>query len=51
MDWVRYVRSGEVVPSRRSNGFYLNRVMLELLEQNTLAKWVSETNDKKSQKA
>ncbi len=46
MNWIRYVRNDEVALPRRSNGFYLDQVMLELLEQNTLAKWVRETNGK-----
>lgn len=42
---MKFVR-GEHVAVRRSHNFYLDQVMVELAETNTLANWVRETNNR-----
>ena len=46
MNWMRFVSGEEPVVQKKSNNFYLDKVMAGLLETNTLANWVRETNDK-----
>ncbi|HPM85981.1 MAG: hypothetical protein PHO61_02680 [Candidatus ainarchaeum sp.] len=46
MDWLKYVRGEKSVVREKSNNFYLDRVMAEILENNTLANWVRETNER-----
>ena len=43
MDWDRFVNGEKKVVREKSNNFYLDRVMAEILENNTLANWVRET--------
>jgi len=45
MNWMKFIRGEEVV-TRKSHNFYLDQVMVELMETNTLANWVRETNSK-----
>jgi hypothetical protein len=46
MNWMKFVRGEVEVQGKKSNGFYLDQVMVELAEQNTLANWVRDTNHK-----
>lgn len=46
MDWLKYVKGEKSVVREKSNNFYLDRVMAEILENNTLANWVRETNER-----
>jgi len=46
MNWLTYVRGEEKVAREKSSTFYLDKVMAEILENNTLANWVRETNDR-----
>lgn len=46
MNWMRYVRGEEAVVHKKSINLFLDSVMLELMEKNTLANWVRETNTK-----
>jgi hypothetical protein len=46
MDWIRFVSGEEAIVRRKSNGFYLDKVIEEIAEKNTLAHWVRETNDR-----
>ena len=49
MNWMRFVKGEEVVQNQKSHNFYLDQVMIELLETNTLANWVRSTNSKLGQ--
>jgi len=46
MDWFRFVGGEEAVVRKKSNGFYLDKVVEEMTEKNTLAHWVRETNER-----
>jgi len=46
MNWMRFVKGEEAVTQKRSHNFYLDQVMVEILENNTLANWVRATNEK-----
>lgn len=46
MNWNKFVKGEEVVVQKKSHNFYLDQVMLELMEKNTLANWVRDTNSK-----
>ena len=46
MNWMKFVNADETVVQKKSQSFYLEQVMAEILEHNTLANWVRETNDK-----
>ena len=46
MNWEKFVNAEETVVQRKSQNFYLEQVMAEILEKNTLANWVRATNDK-----
>ncbi len=46
MNWLAYVKGEEKVAREKSNNFYLDKVMAEILENNTLANWVKETNER-----
>ena len=46
MNWSAYVKGEEKVARQKSNNFYLDKVMAEILENNTLANWVKETNER-----
>jgi len=46
MNWTKFVNADETVVAKKSQNFYLEQVVAEILEKNTLASWVRETNDK-----
>ena len=46
MNWTKFVNADEAVVHRKSQNFYLEAVMAEILDKNTLANWVRDTNDK-----
>ena len=46
MNWNKFVKGEEVVSHRKSVNFYLDAVMAEILEKNTLANWVRDTNSR-----
>ena len=46
MNWTNFVNGEEHVVSKKSHNFHLDQVMAEILENNTLANWVKETNTK-----
>ena len=46
MNWNKFVKGEEVVVHRKSVNFYLDQVMMEMLDKSTLAHWVKETNSK-----
>jgi hypothetical protein len=46
MNWMKFVKGEENVVQKKSHNFYLDKVMDEILENNTLANWVKETNEK-----
>ena len=48
MNWMNFVKGEEHVVRSKSHNFYLDKVMEEILDHNTLANWVRETNDKLS---
>jgi len=43
---MKFVKADETVVQRKSQNFYLEQVMAEILDKNTLANWVRDTNDK-----
>jgi len=46
MDWMKFVKGEETVLRSKSQNFYLDKIMAEVLENNTLANWVTTTNQK-----
>ncbi|MFA6269165.1 MAG: hypothetical protein WCW13_03650 [archaeon] len=46
MNWTNFVNGEEHVVQKKGHNFYLDQVMAEILENNTLANWVRETNEK-----
>jgi len=46
MDWVKFVGSEETVLRSKSHNFYLEKVMEQVLGENTLANWVTTTNQR-----
>jgi len=43
---MKFVKADEAVVAKKSQNFYLEQVVSEILDKNTLANWVRETNDK-----
>jgi len=46
MDWIKFVKGENAVIQKKSHNFYLDQVMAEILDNNTLSNWVKETNEK-----
>ena len=46
MNWSNFVRGEASTSHRKSHNFYLDQVMAEIVENNTLANWVRDTNNK-----
>jgi hypothetical protein len=46
MNWTKFVNAEESAVAKKSQNFYLEAVVAEILDKNTLANWVRETNDK-----
>jgi len=49
MNWTKFVKGEEVVAHEKSHNYYLEKIMSELLDNNTLSSWVRETNERISQ--